>query len=248
MISQISFSSLSMALRCGEQFRRRYMLGQIIPPNIPAGTGRGMHKAVEVNFQQKRLTKQDMPLPDMLDAARDGYVHTFQKDGVYLTKEEQSQKEKLLNEGLKSAIRLTKLHREKVAPTIQPKRVEERFVIDVGIGLPFMGYIDLITAAGEIVDHKTAGKSWPKGKIKKDMQPVFYTMAYKEMLATDTPAPFKFYIHVNLKEPKVQIQEHTVEKWQEAALIERARVVIDMINKGVFLPANPGDWWCSPAW
>ena len=32
-IDHISFSSLSMFLKCGEQFRRRYECGEIIPPS-----------------------------------------------------------------------------------------------------------------------------------------------------------------------------------------------------------------------
>jgi hypothetical protein len=225
------------------------MLGQIIPPAVPMGMGRGLHKAAEVNFKQKVISHEDLPEIDLLDAARDAYVHTFD-EGVYLAPEERGKKEQLLSDGLDSTISLTKLHRREVAPQIQPKvdGVEKRFKIDIGADLPILGYIDLITDRNEIVDHKATKRSWPKGKIQKDMQPVFYSIGYRHLTGDEVPPIFRFFIHVNLKTPKVQTQEHIVDYKQQVALIARIRTMIAMINKGVFPPANPGDWVCSPRW
>ena len=74
MIDSIHQSSLGTALRCGEQFRRRYIEGERVPPGVAAGRGTGVHKANEVNLNQKVITGTDLKLSDLKDAARDGFV------------------------------------------------------------------------------------------------------------------------------------------------------------------------------
>ena len=87
MIKHISPSSANMAWRCGEQYRRRYIQGEIIPPAIALGRGRGVHSANRRNLEQKINTFEDMPENDLCDIARDEYIESF-KNGVFLTKEE----------------------------------------------------------------------------------------------------------------------------------------------------------------
>ena len=55
MINSIHQSNLGTALRCGEQFRRRYIEGERIPPGVAAGRGTGVHNANDVNLSQKVL-------------------------------------------------------------------------------------------------------------------------------------------------------------------------------------------------
>lgn len=167
MINSIHQSSLGMALRCGESFRRRYIEDEIIPPGIAAGRGTGVHKANEVNLKQKIKTKIDLPLSDLTDAARDGYVHAF-RNGVYLTKEDQPSKNTLLNDGLNDTIRLTELYRKEVAPEIKPIEVERPFRLDVGLPLLLAGRIDM-EEDFKVDDLKTAGMSWPEGRIDKEI-------------------------------------------------------------------------------
>ncbi len=247
MLSHISYSSLSMALKCGEQLRRRYFLGQIIPPAVAMGMGRGIHKASEINLKQKVVTKKDIPKTDMIDAARDAFIDCF-KNGVYLAPEEVGQKEALLNEAFNKTRLLTELYADTTAFMIEPLTVEDRFLIDIpGVDLPLMGFIDCVEHGALITDLKATSKSWPKNKIEVDMQPVFYTIAYKH-LYSEQPS-FRFMVHVALKRaPKLQQLTWQVTEPQEVALYARIRAVVDMLNKGVFLPANPADWWCSPKW
>jgi hypothetical protein len=48
-----------MFQRCGEQYRRRYLENEIIPPGISARIGSGVHKAAEINFRAKIQTGED---------------------------------------------------------------------------------------------------------------------------------------------------------------------------------------------
>src|SRR5512146_1163302 len=114
----ITQSMLGMFLRCPHQFERRYLRGEVIPPGIAARRGSATHKAAEINHQQKLHSKKDLPIDALQDAARDHFVKIVKENGVFIPKEQVSEKAKLLNDGLNAAVRLTKLYREQLAPQI----------------------------------------------------------------------------------------------------------------------------------
>lgn len=49
----LSISQINMLGRCGEQYRRRYIEGEKIPPGIAALVGRGVDDSVTINLQNK---------------------------------------------------------------------------------------------------------------------------------------------------------------------------------------------------
>lgn len=248
MIQSIHQSSLNMAARCGEQFRRRYIEGEIVPPGIAAGTGTGVHAGSEANFRHKIITGSDLPISDVLDASRDGFVRAF-KHGIFLTGDELGRKNTILNDGLNKALRLTKAYHERIAPGLFPQDVESDFLIDVpGLGLPIGGRIDF-TDPERIHDLKTAGKSWAEDQVYKEAQPIFYGFAkYQE---TGAVPGFKFWVLVDLK-GGVKIQEQSVTgtqiQGQFPSLIKRLNMFETMLKSGVFMPAHPSSWWCSKDW
>ncbi|MFB3926752.1 MAG: hypothetical protein ACE14T_11930 [Syntrophales bacterium] len=251
MIEAIHQSMLNMAFRCGEQFRRRYIENEIIPPGIAAGRGTGLHYANKVNLKQKIQTGEDLPLGDIKDATRDGYINAFQ-NGVYIPKDKLSEKDKLINEGLEDSIRCAEVYREKVSPEINPKAVEEPFQIDVGLELPFAGTIDIEQTA-KIDDLKTAAKTWPKGQIEKEIQPVLYSLVH-EKITTIKPL-FKYHIMIarrgkegNVTSAGYDSQEITCTEKHYNSLMHCASLFIGMLKKGVFVPANPSSWWCDKSW
>ena len=241
VIDTIHQSSLNMALRCGEQFRRRYIDGQVIPPGVAAGRGTGLHGANEANMKHKIVTKQDLPLPDLHDAARDAFVKAFD-GGVFLPKEDLPHKRTILNKALNDTIRLTSLYRAEVAPGIMPKAVEQEFRIDIGLPLDIAGRMDIQETA-RVDDLKSAGKSWQPGQIDKEIQPIMYSMAHEYL--TGVQPEFVYHILVALKEPKHQIQTIKPNKQHYRILISKLAMMCRMIETGVFLPANPTIWWCS---
>ena len=87
MIDRLSVSQLDMFARCGEQYRRRYIEGEIVPPGIAARIGTGVHKAAETNWREKMRTGRDMPLDAVQDCAAEAY-HKALQDGVFFRSEE----------------------------------------------------------------------------------------------------------------------------------------------------------------
>lgn len=249
MIKAIHQSMLNMAFRCGESFRRRYIENEIIPPGIAAGRGTGLHYANKVNLRQKIQTGLDLPISDIKDAARDGYVKAFE-GGVYIPKDQLPEKEKLLNEGLDDSIRCAEVYLEKVAPEIKPKAVEEPFTIEVGLALPLSGTIDIEQEA-KVDDLKTSSKKWAEGQIQKELQPIMYSFAHEKM--TGIRPLFKYHILIARRgkygptSAGYDSQEITCTDRHYSALIANLNVFIEMLQKGVFTPANPTSWWCGSA-
>ena len=239
-------SHLNSAFRCGESFRRRYVLGEKIPPTIPAARGTGVHGANEVNLRQKIESHKDLSVSDMQDAARDTYVRVL-KDGIFLSKSKISEKRRLVNDGLNDTIALTRLYAEEVAPKIEPLATERKFTIRLPeIPIPLSGTID-IQQDGRIDDLKTSGKKWPDGQIRKEIQPVMYSLAVEH----ETGKRSTFYYHVlrNLKKgPKRQVQSMTATEGDYGILIRRIQVFLKMLEAGVFPPASPAEYFCSEDW
>lgn len=251
MIKAIHQSMINTAFKCGEQFRRRYIDGEVIPPGIAAGRGTGVHNASKVNLRQKIATKVDLPLSDLRDAARDGFVSAF-KDGIYLTREELPQKAKILNDGLEDALVCTNVYSESVAPQIDPVSVEEPFTVDVGLALPLAGTMDH-EATHRIDDLKSTGKKWRDDQIREEIQPVLYSLVH-EVLTGERP-DFVYHIMIsrrgkdgNLTSADYQKQEYRADDRNYAALIARINNFINMLNSGSFVPSNQNNWWCGEKW
>ena len=246
MISSIHQSNLGMALRCGEQFRRRYVEGERVPPGIAAGRGTGVHRANETNLKQKVITKKDLRLTDLKDAARDGFVNAF-RNGIFLAKEDIPLKAKILNQGLNDTLKLTGMYRDKVAPLIDPVEVERRFKIDVGLDLPLAGMIDIERHA-KIDDLKTSGKKWAEGRIDTEIQPIFYSYAHEH--ETGNRPQFNYHILKITQGGSTGYQLQSIRATDDhyQSLMAKCRMMIRMLESGVFMPANPGSWWCSERW
>jgi hypothetical protein len=240
MIDSIHQSMIGMALKCGERFRRRYIEGERAPAGVEAARGQGLHAASKVNLRQKVLTGVDLPLSDMMDAARDGYVKQI-SEGVYMAPDDVPFKNTILNQGLNEAIRLTGIYAERVAPRIKPKRVEEPFKLDIGLPIPLGGIIDY-EEADSLGDLKSAGKPWPEGRIKTEIQAKLYSYVFEKK--TGIRPRFDYHIH-SVKGMALQTLSVTPTIDDYRAMLMTVKRFWLMVQAGIFLPAEPGAWWCS---
>jgi hypothetical protein len=234
-------------LRCGEQFRRRYVEGEVIPPGIAQIRGTGLHHASQVNFSVKLRTGQDEPLSVLLDAAEDKF-RRIAADGVYLTKEEKPEKAKLLENGLHQTLTLTTHYRQEVAPRIFPKFVETKFAVArPEIKLPLTGIIDVEDQHGKIVDLKTSSMKWPEERIRQEIQPVFYSLVREQ--ETGARPDIEYQILIPYKAgAQAQKQCYRAQDNDYAALLSKMKLFEVAVKVGLFLPAFPGSWWCSDKW
>jgi len=246
MIEYLSQTMLNQWARCPEQFRRRWIEGETIPPGIAARVGTGLHKGAEVNHRAKIVTGKDEPLSVIQDAARDGYVKAIQH-GVFLTQEEVPSAKKLLSEGVDSTVRLAKLYRESLAPKVRPILIEKTvYLVEPSLPVPFRGVIDVVSEGGWLLDIKSADKKWTESRAENDIQATLYG----ELVRSETgkhPNRISFEIFTKLKGEHQSLETtRTPEDYRQ--LISRARLMLASIEAGIFPPATPGMSLCSRNW
>ncbi|KKL55855.1 hypothetical protein LCGC14_2251250 [marine sediment metagenome] len=248
MIESIRQSSLNQWARCGEQFYRSVIQRDWFPPGIAARIGTGLHKGTEVNHKAKRMTGKDEPLDVVQDAARDGYVKSLE-NGVFFSPEEAGSAKTQMAEGVDTTVSLAGLYHKELAPKILlPKYVEERIVMDVpGVDIPFSGIIDVYTDDCWLLDIKSAAKRWPEGKADQEIQPTMYNELIKHRTGS-YPKKLSFEIFTKAKEPKYQPIETTRTPDDFKVLVQRAQIMMKSIMAGIFPPAQPGHWICTPKW
>jgi hypothetical protein len=246
MIQVIRQSMLGVWLRCGVQFERRYLNGEIIPPGIAARRGSSVHKAAETNNIQKMSTGIDLPLSDLQDAARDEYVRLLKHEGVFIPKTLASEKTSLINDNLNKAVRSTEVYHKEVAPTIQPLYVEREIEVDIGLDLPIGGRLDLITT-GRVRDTKVFGASKNQAWADSEVQPDFYWLLHKKLMGEE-PENFLYDAIVALKDKSEYKPLTTVRKHAQERLRVYCGAFLRDLESGIFRPADPASWVCSLAY
>jgi hypothetical protein len=244
VIDHISPSMLGLFCRCQEAFRRRYLEDDKLPPGIAACIGSGMHKGAETNHRQKLISGQDMPVTDIQDAARDGYVKAV-SGGVFIPAGEESTAPTELNRGADVAVSLAASYASKIAPGIKPVAVEEKMQAEhPALPVPFLGIIDVLDESGWCPDLKSAARKWSDGKAEGNPQPPIYSYLLKEARGLDAVMSFEVLTH------KGDHQHIPVETRPEdlQPIIARAQGLLHSVQSGIFLPAEPGHWLCAPKW
>ena len=119
---QLHVTAVDMFARCGEQFRRRYILGEIRPPAVAPIVGSGVHAAAAATFRRKLDGHGLLGADTMADIAADYVAREFAGD-VDLGPEPVS-KRAARGEAVDAAVRFARAHREHVAPAHEPAAVE----------------------------------------------------------------------------------------------------------------------------
>jgi hypothetical protein len=233
-----------MFQRCGEQYRRRYLEGDVIPPGIAARVGSGVHKAVEVNYRNKMQTGEDMPLDAVQDCAAEAYGKALQ-EGVFISPEEVPGARLAMADGKDRAVSLATVFRRELAPDVIPALVEERITIELpGVELPIVTILDCYTKDKRLRDLKTASRKWAEEKAHSSHQPTAYREAVKEVTG-EYPDGLCFDVLVDSKTPTIQTIAITREQSDLDILTLKFQTMIASIRAGIFHPAQPDNWCCS---
>lgn len=262
----LSISQVNMYLRCGQQYKFRYVDDHMRPPGVAAALGSGGHAALETTHHH--IVDHDKPAPteQLLDCFSDKFAEISQTIEDWEGEEPGLIKDK--------GIVLVRMYNEKWAPNVRPqvdaqnvRGIEKKFDTLVG-GVPMVGVIDLIDANADIAmsheelkqiqaimgpkwvaedlrtsiaDFKFIGKTMAQSMVDGALQLTMYS------LATGIAA-VRFDQLVKTKTPKV-VRATSIRTRQDHLWLQRViREVAEAISKGVFPPCDPTDWVCSEKW
>lgn len=236
----LSFTQLSMFLRCPRQYEFRYIQGLKIPPSGAMVQSKAWHQTLENNYRQKIVSLEDLPLSDMQDYFAARYDDALNKEEVKFDENENPA-------GLKDqGVVIVETHHEIIAPKVRPIQVEEEFLISLGEEFPFdlKGIWDLIENDGTIVDNKAYKRTPSQEEIDKDLQFTLYSLGYRAS-KKKIEKKLRMDAIIKNKQPKaVQIQTTRTNedcRWL-LSLIEQ---VAQAIKSGIFYP-NPTGYMCNP--
>ena len=240
-------TQLSMYLRCGEAYRRRYIEGEVIPPGVALIRGSAVHKGAETNFRQKIESHEDLPSSVIQEAAAAAFDERASGEVLLTGDEVAIGLKKVLGEAKDSTVRLADLYALQVAPSIQPLFVEERIEIPVHSHdrrLDLVGIIDVVSDLKDVIDLKTSKRRKTSNEVEIDAQLTWYDMAYR-YLTGEAPRSVGFEVLVDKKTPEVQSVRSPRTQEDHQTLLHKLNAMEAGVKAGVFLPAAPGSWACS---
>lgn len=245
MLEHLSASQLTTFQMCGEKYRRRYIDGERAPSSIEAHIGKSVHKSVEVNFKSKVLSGEDLPLDAVQDAAAENYDKSL-SSGVFVPPDELPGAKLAMAAGKDITVDLATLYRSGIAPKIQPVLVEERISIDLsGVELPVITVLDCYATDAVLHETKTSAKKWNEERVQASPQPPLYREAVNQITGS-YPEKTVFDVLVKTKEPSAQQLEYVHGEEDLPILAKKFNLMLASIKAGIFLPAQPDHWCCSP--
>lgn len=247
-VDGIDFSAVDMWLRCGEQYRRRYVEGKRSPPGIALVEGTSHHKSMEEDNLSKRDKGKALPARQLTEIFETTMTSELAKAEQQCAEHkmkldwEGEDKQRLLN-------RAKLLHVDyagKWSHKFEPVLVEQPFTKTVKVdGTEFVlyGQTDLGTKT-HILDYKTSSKAKSQRDVDENMQLKLYSWAFDRkqvgiiaLVKTATP-------YVQYREASAPI---TPGQWVWTLKVVAAAV--RSIRAGSFPFTNPGQfpapWWCS---
>jgi len=249
-------SSLAMAEMCAYSFCLKTVDKLTELKSWVMTKGTGCHKAREVNFTAKLQTKEDLPLSDCQDAARDS-INKEAESGDFLPDEEIGDKSKKDAAGMviDRANNLVGVDHGTLYRHIFPTAVEKKVVAELpGYDFDLQGTKDLEDENGPI-DLKTSKRRWSDSKPYETSQPPSYGILYRADYGV-WPKKFRYHVLCDLlptkkepsRTPEIQIFDFTISDAWYRGTLDRYATLAKMIQAGIFPPCSSGHWKCDPSW
>lgn len=233
----LSFSSISMYLRCPKQFYWHYVQGISAPPGIAMIEGSAHHEALQDNNEWKKKKGKDLKPRQLTEFFMSTLRKKTQESEVDWAGEDE-------NRLYRRAITWHERYINDLAPGIKPDIIEEVFEKEACVeGEEFVlkGVIDL-GYDKKCSDYKTTsdyGFRLKKKGLDSDLQLTFYAWATgrKEVenicfIKKDNPE----VVPITSRRTEADI------KWA----LKVAGQVAKSIKQGSFNPCDPTAWQCTP--
>jgi hypothetical protein len=246
---KVSVTKVNTYIGCGLQYFYRYIRGYKIPPRGLLTKNSAIHATVEFDYNFKKIGE-----PRDLDDKREYYHTNFeylvQHDGTVFDE----QPRKVLETQGESTIKVHHKARENVRPVEVEQWYEEPLSRVLGEDIarpddPFrddrlvQAKLDFVEETEGIIDTKNAQRNWPEQKERLDLN--FQMCLYSAIRGIRSVGVDLFYGEADPKyRPiRVTLQDNDIRR-----AMNKFRLVINAMDKGVYVPADPTSWQCSAKW
>ena len=244
-LEHLSYSSISSYLTCGKAWKYKYLDKIPTKPSVTLILGSTVHDTMEEIIAKRSV---GMEPPNPVEFATQTLTERLEKEeGKFIPSELETLQDDILRLVSDSAI-LSGMKDIRAKVDEQGPQIERKVTLEIPeVDVPIIGFIDIILEDGTPADFKTSSRSWTQERAESEMQPVFYLAAMGQC-GFPVNWQFKHLVMVKTKQPKFQILEHTHKPEELFKLFGRVQNVWKGITAGVFNPAAPGSWKCSPKW
>jgi RecB family exonuclease len=128
--------------------------------------------------------------------------------------------------------------------------LEERFEIKLdSVKLPIVGYIDLRTSEGTVIDWKTGAKSPSANSADVSEQLTLYDLATRKVHGITPPRMGNIFARMGANGPIIKEFWTEPRSQEDFDRLENRFGILDKAieNKGPWHPAPAGAWWCAEA-
>ena len=169
----------------------------------------------------------------------------MRKDGLFLAPGDPALNV-ALNEAMKSTLSMTRVFAAGIAPRIQPALVEQFVRIPLTKhSHDLLGRLDIATDEDLVVDLKTSNRKKNQGDVDRSDQLTFYEAAFEFETGRSCKGA-ALEVIVQTKTPSIQTLHRVGGERDRQILLAKINTMLTGLKSGVFLPAAPGAWCCSP--
>jgi len=255
----LSPSSIGTYLRCGLQYKFRYIDEIISPPNINLLSGKACHTGNEVYYREIIEGSGERMKPSMVVEVAQAALEDAAAEEEYRLQGQEK------DDSMKSLEQATTMYINEIGQYVEPVNVEQKIEYESRCGVPIIGYIDLVMKDDDksvLVDYKYTGKKWSANDIKNSLQFTVYTLSTgidafevqnltKATNAKKLTKPKKdgddFSYVVDIAS-NLRILRHRFGDADFVHVENQIEAVAQAITAGVFIPSDMGAWNCSEKW
>ena len=229
-VDYLSVSSLNLFARCPALWKRRYIDKITEPASGKMLLGSAAGGALAQHFSRQLESGTGLSTDELLDEYASGFDGRAGREEVIWGADTPG--------ALKdSGVGALRAYHSEIAPQITPVSVERGFELSWE-GAPFTltGFVDLETAAGEVVDFKLSAQRLSAEKAAAELQPTVYLAARR---AEGNPATgFAYHTMVRTRKP-----------YAEVVPAPRSERQLDLLTHRVFSLARAMAWrWAEDCW
>lgn len=226
---RLSFSQISMYLKCPAQYEQHYVLGRSSPPGIALVEGTCAHAALEENNLNKIAKGDDLNPATVVEVFADTLSDK--------SKEIEDWEGDTADIVIDRARQYLGAYMTGYAPLLRPVSAEQEYLFDVA-GIPMIAVIDVQTAA-KVLDYKTVTS---RSQVFQAPAKSLQLNLYGRIAGKDKAG----YIGLLKDKGDFKTVDAVLEPNRMGVMLEQTVLrVAKAISAGIFPMVDEGSWACS---